>query len=1153
MQARWKSGGTLTAVLVVCFFFLAGPLWAQTGSLTLAWNANPETDLLGYHLYYKSQGSGAPYDGSDADQGPSPLVVPVSAAPQITLSGLDPALDYEFAVTAFNANGESGYSTPVRIFSINSQAGTNGSVAPAGAVWVEENGDKTVTITPDGGFMITDVAVDGTSVGAVGTYTFSQVSGNHSLSAAFDAEPPQTYTITASAGSNGSVNPNGTTSVNHGGSQTISITPDSGYQIADVTVDGASVGAVDTYTFNNVTGDHSLNATFAALQYTINASAGSNGSVSPDGATSVNHGGSQTISITPDSGYRIADVTVDGASVGAVGTYTFSNVTGDHSLNATFAALQYTITASAGSNGQVSPNGTTSVNHGGSQTISITPDSGYQIADVMVDGSSVGAVDTYTFSNVTGDHSLNASFTALQYTITASAGSNGSVSPDGTTSVYHGGSQTISITPDSGYQIADITVDGASVGAVGTYTFAQVTGNHTLTATFDAEPLPSYTITSQAGPNGRVTPDGTVSVTEGSEQTITITPDSGYQIADVTVDGASVGAVGTYTFSNVTGDHSLNATFAALQYTITASAGSNGQVSPNGTTSVNHGGSQTITITPDSGYQIADVIVDGASVGAVPTFIFTDISGDHTLNATFAPGPQVDLAGSLTLAWNANPETDLLGYRLYYKSQGSGAPYDGSDADQGPSPIEVPVSAAPQITLSGLDPALDYEFAVTAFNAHGESGLSTPVRIFSISSQADANGSVTPDGPVWVEQGDDRTVTITPEEGFTIADVLVNGVSVGPAANYTFASVGANGSLSATFAADATDSDGDGLTDYQETHTYGTDPYLADSDDDGIDDGEELAYWGENWNQDADGDTLINLLDADADNDGYWDGEELAAFSDPADPGIIPDTTQFALEFGEVGIDHNWQTVTFDGAYTNPVVVANTATYNGSHQSTVRIRNVSSTGFEIRIQEWDYLDGSHTVETVGYLVMESGSHFLDDGRMIIAGQMDTDSTQFTDYLFPEAFVEAPVVMLSVNSFNESDAVTLRIRNIDTDGFQYKLQEQEVNDQTHAGEQVAYIAWEPSQGILDGIGAYEVGHTKDSMKAKFAAISFAQTFNQTPILMANMQSTDGGDTAVLRWQNKDSLGVEVKVEEEKSRDTETSHTTETVGYMVFSAE
>ncbi len=70
----------------------------------------------------------------------------------------------------------------------------------------------------------------------------------------------------------------------------------------------------------------------------INATAGANGSISPAGRVTVNVGASQAFTITANAGYRVADVLVDGISVGAVSTYTFTNVTADHTISASFAS-----------------------------------------------------------------------------------------------------------------------------------------------------------------------------------------------------------------------------------------------------------------------------------------------------------------------------------------------------------------------------------------------------------------------------------------------------------------------------------------------------------------------------------------------------------------------------------------------------------------------------------------------------------------------------------------------------------------------------------------------------------------------------------------------------------------------------------------------
>ena len=167
-----------------------------------------------------------------------------------------------------------------------------------------------------------------------------------------------------------------------------------------VTVDGVSQGAISSYTFSNVTANHTISATFSVRTYTITASAGTGGTISPSGSVTVNHGANQTFAITPNTGYSISSVTVDGVSQGAISSYTFSNVTAAHTINATFSAISYTITASAGAGGSISPSGSVSVNHGANRTFTITANTGYTIANVLVDGASVGTVSSYTFSNV---------------------------------------------------------------------------------------------------------------------------------------------------------------------------------------------------------------------------------------------------------------------------------------------------------------------------------------------------------------------------------------------------------------------------------------------------------------------------------------------------------------------------------------------------------------------------------------------------------------------------------------------------------------------------------------------------------------------------------------------------------------------------------
>jgi len=78
--------------------------------------------------------------------------------------------------------------------------------------------------------------------------------------------PPEIYTITASAGSGGSISPLGDVTVNKGSNRVFTITPNALYDIEKVLVDGVSVGAVSAYTFNNVAKDHTIHATFSAIE-----------------------------------------------------------------------------------------------------------------------------------------------------------------------------------------------------------------------------------------------------------------------------------------------------------------------------------------------------------------------------------------------------------------------------------------------------------------------------------------------------------------------------------------------------------------------------------------------------------------------------------------------------------------------------------------------------------------------------------------------------------------------------------------------------------------------------------------------------------------------------------------------------------------------
>ena len=309
--------------------------------------------------------------------------------------------------------------TAAETFTITPSAGEHGVITPPVAQTVAAGADVTFVMQPDIGFHVSDVLVDGVSVGAVGSYKFVDVQADHTISVTFARDTPGSFVIVPSAGEHGVITPPVPQTVAAGGSVTFSIVPDSGYKVLDVLVDGVSVGARATYEFTNVQADHTLSATFEKdpqVAYVITPEPGANGQITPPVRQTVAAGGSVTFEIVPDLGYHVADVKVDGASVGAKTSYTFTNVQADHTISATFAQdatpppVTYTLTPSPGEHGQITPPVPQTVVAGASLTFLIVPDAGYHVADVLVDGASVGPRGSYRFTDVQADHTISATF-----------------------------------------------------------------------------------------------------------------------------------------------------------------------------------------------------------------------------------------------------------------------------------------------------------------------------------------------------------------------------------------------------------------------------------------------------------------------------------------------------------------------------------------------------------------------------------------------------------------------------------------------------------------------------------------------------------------------------------------------------------------------
>jgi len=258
---------------------------------------------------------------------------------------------------------------------------------------------------------------------------------------------------------------------------------------------------------------------------------------------------------------------------------------------------------------------------------------------------------------------------------------------------------------------------------------------------------------------------------------------------------------------------------------------------------------------------------------------------------------------------------------------------------------------------------------------------------------------------------------------------------------------------------------------------------------------------------------------------------------------------QLPIEVGEISLDEGWTRVDFEQDFSYPpIVVATPLSGNDQDPAVVRIESIDSDGFWVRIQEWDYLDGKHMEETVSYIAVERGRHQLPNGTWIEAGSTKVGARpSFVTVSLSAPFASPPVVLAAVTSVNEADAVTTRLRNITAYQFQVGLQEQESSKKGHAPETVAYIAWEHSSGEINGM-QFEVGSTAAEVTDSVYVIGYSPSFYQPPVFLADMQSVNDRNTANLRYLYKEAGSVGVWVDEGSSRDKETTHAAEAVGYV-----
>ena len=333
------------------------------------------------------------------------------------------------------------------------------------------------------------------------------------------------------------------------------------------------------------------------------------------------------------------------------GLLVVKRVWGSGQFSLTTLTPPHQVTAVSDPNGVIDPNGVFIQKYGSDMNFKAIPDPNYYVDSWFVDGNEVQTPESggksFTLTDIIADHTVTVSFKPIVYacTITAEAGTNGTIDPNGVfTLIRQSGSEILSqeftAIPDLGYQVDSWSVDGVVVQyGDTTFSILDINDDHTVTVSF--KPL-TYPLTATTGANGTIDPSGLVTAEYGSDQFFLATPDSGYQVETWFVDGIEAQSGGsTYVLSDITASHDVSVSFEQrLTYDIIAITGPNGTIDPNGLVTVPTGSDQLFVAAPDPGYQVDTWTVDEIEVQFGGTnFLLTGIQDEHFVVVSFKSPP----------------------------------------------------------------------------------------------------------------------------------------------------------------------------------------------------------------------------------------------------------------------------------------------------------------------------------------------------------------------------------------------------------------------------------------------------------------------------------------------------------------------------------
>jgi hypothetical protein len=891
-------------IILLPLLILLAAFNASAADVTLAWNANSESDLDGYILFYGTASGN--YTNS----------VDVGNKTQHTLTGLIEGTTYYFAAKAYDtSNNRSDFSQELVYTPPAPNSAPNMPAKPTGpsngyvqtsysydTSGTDPNGDLLNYRFDWGDGNISDWgSADARTHAFASAGTYCIKAQSQDIHGAFSGWSPcltvsigvQKHTISASAGSNGSISPSDSVTVNNGADQSFSIIPNKNYHVADVVVDGSSVGGVTTYTFENVDRDHTIVASFVADNRPPISNAGADQSVlvsdtvQLDGSNSSDVDGDRLtynwfLVSKPSGSHAILSDTKAVKPTFVVdvsGNYTVQLIVNDGTLN----SVPDTVMISTENSPPVS-------DAGADQTVLVND-------TVQLDGSGSGDMDgdslTFTWTFVSRPDGSNATLSGAK-----------AVKP------------TFDVDAAGSYTLQLLVNDGKLNSAPDTVTIS--TENSAPVANAGADQTVLVNDAVQLDGSGSSDVDGDqltfkwslASKPEGSNATLSVT--NGVKSALV------VDLAGTYTLQLLVNDGKLN----SAPDTVTISTENSAPVA-------NAGADQTVRVNDAvqlDGSGCRDV--DGDSLTFRWSFVSKPNGSNATLSNTKAVKPafDVDIVGTYTLQLIVNDGAVSSAPDTVTISTKNSVPVSDAGADQ-----VVRVNETVQLDGSSSSDAdgetLTYKWSFI-YKPDGSveklSNMTTAEPTFKVdvagtytvqlivndgtdNSAPDTVTIVTENSPPVSNAGNDHTV----QEGDS---VTLNGLnSTDPddnIASYSWKQTGGTSAIlsnskgvEATFIAPdvAADSemlifqltvrDTDGLQDVDTCVIEVTKAAEIDSDGDGVPDGQDAFPYDPDESLDTDGDGEGNNADTDDDNDGMPDTWELDYGLNPLknDAGDDPD------------------------------------------------------------------------------------------------------------------------------------------------------------------------------------------------------------------------------------------------------------------------